>query len=169
MPVLLDYAPPEFSEATATAVDGSRYFHAPRPAKVERRPASVPGLVILSDDPVRDVGSAARAVLSRDASPDLVAAATRLAAAGYFIRKHEAVAEEPVLRPHFEPAGALTQREMQVLTLLADGASNKVIARKLDISVHTAKFHVASVTAKLRARNRTDAISIALREGVLVA
>jgi DNA-binding NarL/FixJ family response regulator len=109
-----------------------------------------------------------RAVLARDASPDLVAAATRLAAAGYTVRRHEA-AEEADLRPHFEPESALTQREMQVLGLLADGASNKVIARKLDISVHTAKFHVASVTAKLRARNRTDAISIALREGVLVA
>jgi DNA-binding NarL/FixJ family response regulator len=163
MPVLLDYAPPDLAEDTATAIDGSRYFHPPAPAKPI--PRTVRGLVILSDDPVRDAGSAARAVLSRDASPDLVAAATRLAAAGYTVRRHDP--EEPATRPHFEPAGALTQRERQVLALLADGASNKVIARKLDISVHTAKFHVASVTAKLRARNRTDAISIALREGVL--
>lgn len=167
MPVLLDYAPPEFAEDTATAVDSSRYY--PAPAKDVRRVSHVPGLVILSDDPVRDAASSARAVLARDASPDLVAAATRLAAAGYIVRRHEAAVEETELRPHFEPESALTQREMQVLGLLADGASNKVIARKLDISVHTAKFHVASVTAKLRARNRTDAISIALREGVLVA
>jgi DNA-binding NarL/FixJ family response regulator len=168
MPVLLDYAPPEFAEDTATAVDSSRYYHAPTPAKPVRR--AVPGLVVLSDDPVRDAASGARAVLSRDASADLVSAATRLAVAGYTVRKIDHTADDDtVLRPHFEPESALTQREMQVLALLADGASNKVIARKLDISVHTAKFHVASVTAKLRARNRTDAISIALREGVLVA
>jgi DNA-binding NarL/FixJ family response regulator len=55
-----------------------------------------------------------------------------------------------------------------VLALLANGASNKHIARALDISVHTAKFHVAALLAKLRARNRTDAIAIAMREGLLL-
>jgi len=167
MPVLLDYAPPEMSEDTATAVDGSRYFRAPAPPKVVGRAPAAPDLVVLSDDPVRDAMSSARAVLSSDASADLVAAATRLVAAGYTVRKLEPA--EPDARSRFEPESALTQREMQVLGLLADGASNKVIARKLDISVHTAKFHVAQVSTKLRARNRTDAISIALREGVLMA
>ena len=51
--------------------------------------------------------------------------------------------------------------------LLADGASNKLIARKLDISVHTAKFHVAAVLGKLHARNRADAVAIGLRQGLL--
>ena len=51
--------------------------------------------------------------------------------------------------------------------LLLDGASNKVIARRLDISVHTAKFHVAAVLEKLGARNRSDAVAIALRDGLV--
>jgi two-component system, NarL family, nitrate/nitrite response regulator NarL len=51
--------------------------------------------------------------------------------------------------------------------LLADGASNKVIARQLGISVHTAKFHVASVLAKLHAQNRADAVAIGLRYGLI--
>ncbi len=59
----------------------------------------------------------------------------------------------------------LSQRERQVAELLVEGASNKVIARDLGISVHTAKFHVTAVMEKLGARNRADAVAIALREG----
>ena len=47
--------------------------------------------------------------------------------------------------------------------LLVDGASNKVIARALDISVHTAKFHVTAILEKLGARNRADAVDIPAR------
>ena len=61
-----------------------------------------------------------------------------------------------------EPAViALTPREREVLALLAAGASNKAIARALDLSVHTAKFHVASLTEKLGARGRLEAVAIA--------
>ena len=62
----------------------------------------------------------------------------------------------------------LTQREKQVVALLAEGASNKLIARRLGISVHTAKFHVAAILHKLGAVNRTDAIAIAMREGLIL-
>ncbi len=61
----------------------------------------------------------------------------------------------------------LTQRELEVLALLAEGASNKVIARRLGISVHTAKFHVASLVDKLDAIGRTDAVTHAARLGVI--
>jgi DNA-binding NarL/FixJ family response regulator len=62
----------------------------------------------------------------------------------------------------------LSAREREVLALLAEGAPNKVIARRLGISVHTAKFHVAAVVAKLGAANRTEAIGIAMREGLVL-
>jgi DNA-binding CsgD family transcriptional regulator len=61
----------------------------------------------------------------------------------------------------------LTPRELEVLTLLAEGASNKVIARRLGISVHTAKFHVGSLLDKLDAIGRTDAVAHAARLGVI--
>jgi DNA-binding CsgD family transcriptional regulator len=59
----------------------------------------------------------------------------------------------------------LTPRELEVLALLAEGASNKVIARRLGISVHTAKFHVASLLDKPDAVGRTDAVAHAARRG----
>ncbi len=62
---------------------------------------------------------------------------------------------------------ALTPRERDVLTLLAEGASNKAIARRLGISVHTAKFHVGSLIDKLDAVGRTDAVAQAARLGVI--
>jgi DNA-binding CsgD family transcriptional regulator len=62
---------------------------------------------------------------------------------------------------------ALTPREAQVLALLAEGASNKLIARRLGISAHTAKYHVASLLEKLDAVSRTDAVAHAARIGVL--
>jgi DNA-binding CsgD family transcriptional regulator len=61
----------------------------------------------------------------------------------------------------------LSARELEVLTLLAEGASNKEIARQLGISVHTAKFHDGSLLDKLDAVGRTDAVAHAARRGVL--
>ena len=61
----------------------------------------------------------------------------------------------------------LTPRELDVLTLLAEGASNKTIAKQLGISVHTAKFHVGSLLDKLDATGRTDAVAHAARRGVI--
>jgi DNA-binding CsgD family transcriptional regulator len=61
----------------------------------------------------------------------------------------------------------LTPRELEVLALLAEGASNKLIARRLGISTHTAKFHVASLIEKLDAVGRTDAVAHAARLGVI--
>ncbi len=67
-----------------------------------------------------------------------------------------------------EPHGFdLTPRELDVLALLAEGASNKTIARQLGISVHTAKFHVGSLLDKLDATGRTDAVAHAARRGVI--
>lgn len=61
----------------------------------------------------------------------------------------------------------LTARELEVLALLAEGASNKLIARRLGISIHTAKYHVASLLEKLDAVSRTDVVASAARIGVL--
>jgi DNA-binding CsgD family transcriptional regulator len=67
-----------------------------------------------------------------------------------------------------EPPGIeLTPRELDVIALLAEGASNKSIARQLGISVHTAKFHVGSLLHKLDAAGRTDAVTHAARRGVI--
>ena len=67
--------------------------------------------------------------------------------------------------PELDPA--LTAREREVLGLLAEGASNKAIARRLGISAHTVKFHVAGIFDKLDASGRTDAVAYAMRRGVL--
>ena len=74
-----------------------------------------------------------------------------------------ATAAEPVI----DGEVLLTPRELEVLTLLAEGASNKTIARRLGISVHTAKFHVGSLLDKLDAVGRTDALAHAARLGVI--
>jgi len=73
---------------------------------------------------------------------------------------------EPAVSPEGEGA-VLTPREREVLELLTEGASNKAIARRLGISVHTAKFHVGRVIDKLDATGRTDAVAHAARTGVI--
>jgi DNA-binding NarL/FixJ family response regulator len=62
----------------------------------------------------------------------------------------------------------LTPRELEVLAAMADGASNKAIARRLDISFHTAKFHVAAILAKLDADSRTEAVTRAAQLGLVM-
>ena len=64
-------------------------------------------------------------------------------------------------------AETLTSRELQVLELMAEGLPNKAIARRLGISDQTVKFHVASISGKLGASNRTDAVRRAVRRGLL--
>jgi DNA-binding CsgD family transcriptional regulator len=66
-----------------------------------------------------------------------------------------------------DPEVALTPRELDVLALLAEGASNKAIARTLAISVHTVKFHIASLFDKLDAEGRTEAVAQAARLGAI--
>jgi two-component system, NarL family, response regulator LiaR len=66
--------------------------------------------------------------------------------------------------PSFEP---LTERELEVLHLLAQGMPNKEIAAQLTISERTAKFHVSSIMGKLGATNRTEAVSLAAQRGLI--
>ena len=61
----------------------------------------------------------------------------------------------------------LTPREVQVLELLAEGLPNKAIAVRLHISDQTVKFHVSSISGKLGAKNRTDAVRRAVRRGMI--
>ena len=70
-------------------------------------------------------------------------------------------------RPDIEYDEALTPREIQVLELLAEGLPNKAIAARLQISDQTVKFHVASISGKLGAANRTDAVRRAVRRGLI--
>jgi DNA-binding NarL/FixJ family response regulator len=148
-------------------------------AMAESLPPGTP-VVLLSDDGGGKTADQVAAVLHPDADPVLIAAAVRLAAAGYRVeRRGDGVpahrrdgAGGGALDDHEEigagPPVHLSPREAEVLALLAEGAPNKVIARRLDISVHTAKFHVAAILVKLGAANRTDAIATAMRQGLVL-
>ncbi|HLZ60316.1 MAG TPA: response regulator transcription factor [Ktedonosporobacter sp.] len=71
------------------------------------------------------------------------------------------------LKPHMPPVEELTERELEVLHLLAQGMPNKEIAAHLVISERTAKFHVSSIMSKLGATNRTEAVSLAAQRGLI--
>ena len=62
---------------------------------------------------------------------------------------------------------SLTPRESEVIELVAEGLSNKAIAARLGISDQTVKFHLTSITGKLGAVNRTDAVRRAVRQGLI--
>jgi len=115
----------------------------------------------------------AAAVLPRGAGDADIAAAIVAAARGHavlpraLLRELIAADDEP---PALEEGntGVLTARELEVLRALADGASNKMIARRLGISFHTVKFHVASILTKLDADTRTEAVAQAARLGLVM-
>ena len=65
------------------------------------------------------------------------------------------------------PLESLTPREIEVLGLVAEGLPNKAIARRLEISDQTVKFHVASLFGKLDAANRTEVVRKAIRRGLI--
>jgi DNA-binding NarL/FixJ family response regulator len=118
----------------------------------------------------------ARGVLPPDAGAAQIAAALVALARGLVVAPPGLVppppattAAAPVVVVAAEPAaGSLTPREREVLALLAAGAANKVIARRLGVSFHTAKAHVASVLAKLGASSRADAVARGVRAGLVL-
>jgi DNA-binding NarL/FixJ family response regulator len=68
---------------------------------------------------------------------------------------------------HDAPAQALTSREVEVLRLLSTGLQNKEMAAELNVSIRTVKFHISSILNKLGAGNRTEALAIAIRQGLV--
>ena len=73
----------------------------------------------------------------------------------------------PPTQLHSASYETLTERELEVLALLAQGMPNKEIAAHLTISERTAKFHVSSIMGKLGATNRTEAVSLAAQKGLI--
>jgi DNA-binding CsgD family transcriptional regulator len=115
-----------------------------------------PPMVIVSNEAPRAgaFNRGVRAWLAENAAPAEMAAAI-VAAALELTVLTQAQARQWIGRPERAPrdgarmAEALTAREAQVLRMMADGLGNKQIAAQLDISEHTAKFHVAQILAKL--------------------
>ena len=111
-----------------------------------------------------------RAALSTDANASEIVAAVHSAANG-LVTLHHPLAE--LLLGDQRPAPAaleepLSARELEVLSMLAEGLSNKVLAYRLGISEHTVKFHVTSIMAKLRAGSRTEAVMNGIRRGLIM-
>ncbi|WP_414474202.1 response regulator transcription factor [Microvirga sp. M2] len=124
-----------------------------------------------SANPLEILKVGASGVLPRSATLPEFLLALDAAARGFAILPRDVRRPDiasPFLRDHALRDYALTARELEVLRLLAEGASNKVIARRLGISFHTAKFHVASIAAKLDATGRTDAVAQAVRLGLIM-
>jgi NarL family two-component system response regulator LiaR len=103
--------------------------------------------------------------LLKDVTADELANAIRSAAAGKPTLSPEAaqVLIQATRTPAEKPGFDLTDREREVLALMAEGLNNNQIAERLVISVSTAKFHVSSVLSKLRVSSRTEAVAVALQ------
>jgi DNA-binding NarL/FixJ family response regulator len=103
------------------------------------------------------------ALLPSTATAEQIVAAVEGVAAGLVVL-HPDHAGAPTGAPVDDP---LTPREREVLQMLAAGLGNKEIAARLHISDHTAKFHVSQILAKLSAASRAEAVSIAMRRGLV--
>ena len=107
--------------------------------------------------------------VSKTRGLDEVTSAVRAAAAGESVISPEMLARllPRLHRREAEPRDTLTDREREVLQLLAEGLSNAAIAERLVVSVHTVRNHVANLSTKLGAHSKLEALSIAVREGLL--
>jgi two-component system, NarL family, nitrate/nitrite response regulator NarL len=123
--------------------------------------AEAPVLALADSMPADPVAG----VVPRAAPPAQLDAALRAVAAGLTVR---APGLEPRTGFHVaEDAPALTPREVAILTLVGQGLTNKAIARRLGISVHTVKFHLEALFLKLEATSRAEALAKGFRGGVI--
>ncbi len=123
-------------------------------------------ILFLSDEPlnIREVrrSPSAWGILPLDASADELCAAVHALSQGLVVGERSLLFAEDQNALTDSP---LTERETEVLNLLAEGLANKQIAAALGISEHTVKFHVSSIYAKLNVTNRTEAMRAGLRGG----
>ena len=129
-------------------------------------------LIDTSDAPLVSAAlrSGIRGVISREATPEEIESAIQAVHAGLVVITAGSL---PELLPEQRPAAealteSLSERELEVLNLIAEGQSNKLIAHTLGISEHTVKTHVASILQKLGAGSRTEAVSQAIRRGLVM-
>jgi DNA-binding NarL/FixJ family response regulator len=137
--------------------------------QLRERSAATRALVLTSAADQAQVTLAMRAgaagFLYKDVDPDALVRAIRSVHDGHTLLAAEAAAALSARSPGQDGRGveSLTAREREVLTLLADGRSNREIARTLGVSEKTIKTHVSSVLAKLGVADRTQAAVLAVR------
>jgi DNA-binding NarL/FixJ family response regulator len=142
------------------------------PALLALRPeASIVVLTATTADHVlvAAIEGGASGFVSKTRGLDEVTNAVRAAAAGESVISPEMLARllPRLHKREAEPRDTLTDREREVLHLLAEGLSNAAIADRLFVSVHTVRNHVANLSNKLGAHSKLEALSIAVREGLL--
>ena len=133
----------------------------------------VPLAVLVPDDEAAGSvwAAGARGLLLRDGASAQLAAALQAVAQGLVVVDPALTDALPVSRAAAEQAlilDELTPRETEVLHLLAQGAANKEIARRLAISENTVKYHVNAILGKLGAQSRTEAVVRATRAGLIL-
>ena len=110
----------------------------------------------------------ASAYISKTAEPDEIAAAIRQACepSGYLARRHTQSATVSAF-PHDHVRPRLTRREVEILTLVSEGRSNREAGQVLWVTDQTVKFHLANIYRKLGVRNRHEAAQWAREHGLL--
>jgi two-component system nitrate/nitrite response regulator NarL len=143
-----------------------------RLAEIRALPMPVVAVVGNESQASPALAAGARGVVLRDQVGPGIQAALAAVRSGLTV-VDSALAEQLVPTPPVKPPvpatgkGQLTERERQVVQLLSEGLSNKLIADRLGISDHTAKFHVNGVMMKLGASTRTEAVVEAMRRGLI--
>ena len=141
-----------------------------QPFDLQAAPCPVVVLLAEPDQAAEAWAAGARGLLPRQANADQLLAALRSAVQGLItLEPSLSSALLPTLQSAPSPlVEALTPRELEVLQLLAEGLPNKTIARRLDISEHTVKFHVNAIMTKLAAQSRTEAVVRATQLGLIL-
>jgi len=144
----------------------------PRAVAVERSLTAerIPTLALARDEEAALdlLRAGALGVLLRSADGDRLLAALRAVANGVAVFEPGLLRALVAGRAAPGDSLALTPRETEVLALVAEGLSNKLVAERLKISEHTAKFHVNAILSKLGAETRTEAVVLAARRGFLM-
>jgi DNA-binding NarL/FixJ family response regulator len=154
------------------AASASEADVAVRATSLEIDGSGLPAVVLTDETGVRDaLRNGARAALPYTATPAQIVAAIQAVAAGLAAIPATELAAllpaPPAGNASERPVEPLTPREIEVLEMLAEGLSNKMLAYRLNISTHTAKFHVNAILAKLGASTRTEAVTRAIRLGLI--
>ena len=131
------------------------------PATVEAALPDGPPVLIVGGDLQGEVPG----VLPEQPSADMVDAAVRALAAGLSVRPARGRQRSELFGAAEDVA--LTPREVEVLTWVGAGLSNKEVARRLGISAHTVKFHMEAAFRKLGAASRAEAVAKGLRRGLI--